>query len=119
MGQPARILLVEDDALIAMDFEDELTDQGYDVVCASNVAKAQKILSEETPSLVILDMHLKSETTFTIAQDLLSKQVPFFFLSGNDVSALPPDLATSTLLTKPVQMDQVLAEISASLTRAG
>lgn len=108
-----RILLVEDEALIAMDLEDELTDRGFEVMYAPTVARAQKMIAEGRPSVAILDMHLKSETTFMLAVELREQGVPFVFLSGNDASILPEDIRSSIVFTKPVRLEDLFAEIGA------
>lgn len=107
---PARpsILIVEDNPIIAMELEDELLDQGFAVIgCAATVASARALISGQRPSLVILDMHLKSETTFDLALDLTAKGIRFFFLSGSEASSLPPPLRSSQVLTKTVSTEEL------------
>lgn len=106
-----RILIVEDDPLIAMDLEDELADHGMPAVWAISVAQAHSILDTEMPWVAILDMNLKTETSFAIAERLLREEVPFVFVSGNDVSSLPDHLKSSTILSKPVMLGDVIREI--------
>lgn len=113
MKSAPRVLVVEDDALLQMDLEDELHDRGYAVTCAASIEAAQKALDDAAPSVVVLDMHLRRKTTFDLATDLQRRGVPFFFLSGNDASALPPDLHSVTIVTKPMQIAQVVAQIDA------
>lgn len=108
-----RILLLEDDTLIAMDLEDELADHGYVAVCAAKVSQAEAILTQETPCFAILDMQLNGETSFPVAERLKAKGVPFVFVSGNDASALPDTLKGSQIITKPVQLSALLTEIDA------
>lgn len=108
MSKQERILIVEDDALIAMDLEDELTDRGFDAVSASTIAHARQVLAQEAPGFVILDMHLRSETTFEFARELQERGIAFIFLSGNDRSSLPEDLRESNILEKPVHYDTLV-----------
>jgi len=103
-----RVLIVEDDPLIAMDLEDELSDRGFVAVCATSVARARALMDGSSTGLAILDMHLGSDTSFAFATDLMEQGVPFFFLSGNDASALPPHLAGCHILTKPVRTADVV-----------
>ena len=111
MSTLKRILIVEDDPLIAMDLEDELADQGMPTVWAISVAQANSILDNATPWVAILDMNLKAETSFAIADRLLREEVPFVFVSGNDVSSLPDHLKSCTILSKPVLLDDVIRKI--------
>jgi DNA-binding response OmpR family regulator len=111
MSKQDRILIVEDDALIAMDLEDELTDRGFDPVSAATIAHAQQVLESEPLMFVVLDMHLRSETTFEFARELQERGVAFLFLSGNDRSSLPEDLQSSKILEKPVHYDTLVEMI--------
>lgn len=108
MTGKTRVLVVEDDPLIAMDLEDELVDRGYDVRCAATIAAAGRLIDEALPDVAILDMHLRSEPTFPLADDLGARGVPYFFLSGNDATALPPHLKTARILTKPARIEEVV-----------
>ena len=108
-----RVLIVEDDPLIGMDLEDELGDRGFTAACAHSISQARTLATEAPPDIAVLDMHLASGTTFDFASELMEKGVPFFFLSGNDASALPPHLAASRILTKPVRTEEVVKLIAA------
>lgn len=107
-----KILIVEDDPLIAMDLEDELSDRGFDPVWAATVADARMILEEQAPSFAFLDMHLRTDTSFELARELRVQGVPFAFVSGNDASALPEDLQSSKILTKPISFDDLTGMIA-------
>lgn len=112
MSGGTKVLIVEDDVLIAMDLEDELTDRGFAVTaCVTTVAQARDAIEAAPPDVAILDMHLKSETTFDLAGALQSRGVPYIFVSGNEVSALPAHLQSCPILTKPVHMDDIAALI--------
>ena len=89
MSGAARILIVEDNAMIAMDLVDELSDRGFQAVSADTVAAATQLLEAEAISFAVLDIRLKSETPFGFAERLRAEAVPFVFLSGNPASALP------------------------------
>ena len=110
------VLLVEDDVLIGMDLEDELTDGGFDVVgCARSVSEARSLLDRRRPDAAVLDIHLHGETTFELAEELDARGVPYVFLSGNGSDALPEALRERTLLTKPPRFE-VLATTIRRLT---
>ena len=112
----ARIVLVEDETLIAMDLEDDLVDRGYEVAgWASTVAEARRLIDGHRPDLVILDMHLRDETTFELAGELALRGVPHLFVSGNDRTTLPPPLRDRRLLAKPVQIAALVRAIDATI----
>jgi DNA-binding response OmpR family regulator len=78
-----RILIVEDEGLIALDMESVLIDAGCDVVgIAGSVKKALKILDEKGCDAAILDANLGNEDTTPIAEALRARQIPFLIVSG-------------------------------------
>ena len=98
-----RVLLVEDEFLIAMAIEACLVDAGATVVGpAKSVAEASARLAE-APTLAVLDYRLaRDETSLPVARDLAARGVPFLFHTGN---ATPEELhaqfANVPVLTKP------------------
>ena len=113
------ILIVEDDPLIAMDMEDELSDRGYAAVCARTVSDAHELLKRRTPSFAFLDMHLRTDTSFDLARELRSRGTPFAFVSGNDSTSLPEDLRSSNILSKPINFDELAKLILAKTENGG
>lgn len=79
-----RVLVVEDEPLIAMHVEDVLTGLGCDVVgTASNTSQAMAILGAKPIDVAVLDINLGSnETSYPIADALEERRVPFVLLSG-------------------------------------
>lgn len=112
MTEHRRILIVEDNKLIAMDLADELSDRGFDPVCATTIPDARKLLEQQAPAFAVLDMHLKADTSFDLARELKGRSIPFVFVSGNDVSSLPEDLRSANMLTKPIDFDELCRTIS-------
>ena len=102
--QGMRVLIVEDEALIAMQLEDELTDAGAEVV--GPVASVDEALALiETAygdgglSAAVLDMNLQGETVLPVADRLAVLRVPFVFTTGYaDGGQRGPHKAASTLL---------------------
>ncbi|WP_020181299.1 response regulator [Methylopila sp. M107] len=97
-----RILLVEDEAMIAMLVEDMLTDSGATVVGpASGVKAALDAISNHEIDGALLDVNLGGERSFEVADALASRNIPFVFVTGyggGDVSDRFPDAPT---LQKP------------------
>ena len=81
-----RILIVEDEALIAMLLEEMIEDLGHDVVGpARNIETGLKLASEERLDCAILDMNLGNGTSSkTIARELKLRGIPFLFSTGYD-----------------------------------
>src|SRR2546421_660423 len=69
MGMPNDVLIVEDDAIIALDFEDTIRGFGVQAVrTASNVARALQLIDDRTPDFALLDVGLASEKSFAVAE---------------------------------------------------
>jgi CheY-like chemotaxis protein len=83
--QGLRLLVVEDEAMIAMLIEDLLTDLGCVVVgIAGTVAKGVAMARSKDLALdgAILDVNLGGEKVFPVAEALAARGVPFIFLTG-------------------------------------
>lgn len=81
-GRP-HVLVLEDDALIALNLQDELQDVGYDVPGPfTTCAAALTWLRIQTPDIAILDAALKDGPCCEIAQELNRRNVPFLIYSG-------------------------------------
>lgn len=100
-----KILVVEDDALIAMELGERLTDMGFEVLGpAHSIAEAEAVLARETPDAALLDARLAGNTSSVpLGLVFRSKGIPFAFCTGFDrVKEAPPELANAPVLTKPV-----------------
>ena len=83
----ARVLVVEDDFLIALELAATLSDAGAEVVGPSaTVEAALSCAQDETLSAAILDIRLGSETVAPVARLLADHHVPFVFYTGQSKS---------------------------------
>ncbi|PSJ39699.1 response regulator [Allosphingosinicella deserti] len=80
-----RILIVEDEPLIAFDNEYLLTDAGYEVIgTVDSLAEAVRVLSEEQVDLVLSDITLRGDGDgMDVARAAAAKNVPVLFVTGN------------------------------------
>jgi CheY-like chemotaxis protein len=103
-GMPGDVLIVEDDPIIALDFEDTIMSFGVAAVrTAASAARALELIATRLPEFALLDVGLiKGENTFAIAERLDALDVPYVFITGygSDVK-LPPALAGKPRLNKP------------------
>lgn len=102
-----RVLVVEDEPLLAMLLEESLAELGHEAVgAAATVDQAQALLDEAPVDCALLDFTLGEDTTSVpVARRLRDEGTPFAYLSGH-VSFEPADGAPDApLLTKPVSMD--------------
>ncbi len=98
-------MIVEDDALIAMELAERLTDMGYAVLGpAQSIAEAEALLERETPDGALLDASLAGgASSVPLAVLLHSKGIRIAFCTGYDrVKGAPPELAKAPVITKPV-----------------
>lgn len=105
----ARVLIVEDDAVLAFNLADMLAEVGFTIIGpAASVAQARALLSNQTCDAAILDIHLgRDETSEPIAQDLTAAGTPFLTLTGYANAQRSPAYAHAPLLSKPVKFEDL------------
>jgi CheY-like chemotaxis protein len=113
-----RIMVVEDEALVAMLVEDALVDAGYSVV--GPVATVQEALmlldGGEQPEAAVLDLNLAGETSTPVADALAQRGVPFVVATGYGAAGLPPEHKDVPVLAKPydpTELTRALARLCA------
>jgi len=96
-----RVLIVEDEPLIAMSLEDQIADFGYEVVgTAPSADAALARIESQSPDIVLLDLFLRDRLSWELADLLLERQVPFVIMSGSP-EEIPPRYAGTPRLKKP------------------
>ncbi|MEO9463262.1 MAG: HWE histidine kinase domain-containing protein [Marinomonas sp.] len=103
--QDARALVVEDSYLLAAEHSSILSDIGFlEVDCASSVRTANAALDKNSYDLVLLDVNLRGELSFEIADRLLGTNTQIYFVTGYDSAAnMPERLGAITMLKKPLK----------------
>jgi CheY-like chemotaxis protein len=112
-GMPNDVLIVEDDPLIALDFEDRMLGFGVKSVRATgSVAGALALIDKQAPDFALLDVALVREKSFAIAERLTALKIPFAFITGYGSEArLPADFAKTPVLPKPCTSDVLEAAL--------
>jgi DNA-binding NtrC family response regulator len=108
--QGLRVLVVEDETLVAMLLEDMLADHGCEVAAtASRIAQAMEYIGDESLEIdaAILDVNLAGEPSFPLAQALAERGVPFVFATGYGSGGLPEAWRSRPTLQKPFSHDEV------------
>jgi DNA-binding NtrC family response regulator len=91
-----RVLIVEDEHLVALALADDLEDIGAIVVGpASTVEHALYLIDEHEVEAAVLDIKLQSQLVFPVADALAGRGVPFVFTTGFD-TGLVPDVSCPT-----------------------
>jgi CheY-like chemotaxis protein len=100
---PNDVLIVEDDPIIALDFEDTILGFGVMAVrTASSVARALDMISERAPDFALLDVSLIRENSFAIAERLDALKIPYIFVTGYGADAsIPKAFSDKPRLPKP------------------
>ena len=108
---PVDVLIVEDDPIIALDFEDTILGFGVKTVrTAGNVARALSMIAERAPDFALLDVGLVREKSFAIAERLDALKIPFVFVTGYGADVrLPAAFAQKPRLPKPYSSDALKA----------
>lgn len=97
-----RILIVEDDVLIAMLTEDILTDGDYTVVMSPSVPATLTLLATDRAfDAAVIDVTLHGEESYAIAEALALHCIPFAFATGHDAMSMPPAYRNHPVLSKP------------------
>jgi two-component sensor histidine kinase/AmiR/NasT family two-component response regulator len=106
-----RILLVEDEALVGMMMTDFLRDIGFHVVGPfGRVSEAIDAIGKEQLQAAVLDINLRGELIYDLADELTGRGVPIVFVTGYGADAVDRRFADFPVLQKPVD--------SAALRRA-
>jgi CheY-like chemotaxis protein len=110
---PDDVLVVEDDAIIALDFEDTILGFGVKTVrTAGSVARALELIADRAPDFALLDVGLMHEKSFAVAERLEALNIPFVFVTGysSDVR-LPPAFTNRPRLPKPCSSEALEAAL--------
>jgi DNA-binding NtrC family response regulator len=116
-----RVLLVEDETLVAMLLEDMIADLGGTVIgSASRVGRALEMVADPgcAIDLAVLDVNLGGEEVFPVASALAERRVPFAFSTGYGNAGLPEAWRSRPTLQKPFTQDQVTLVLERALRSA-
>ena len=109
-----RVLVVEDDYMIAMDMAEMLQSAGATVIGpVGDIAQAAALLdrSAPAPDLAILDLDLLGSPSYPIADLLVARGVPFVFTTGYSAEAIALPYRSHARLEKPVGERALLAAL--------
>jgi CheY-like chemotaxis protein len=97
-----RILVVEDEIVVALDLSDIVEELGGAVVGpVSQLARGLALAESEELDAAILDVNLGDGSSFALADSLLADEVPVIFATGYEATILPERFANIPRLAKP------------------
>jgi two-component sensor histidine kinase/two-component SAPR family response regulator len=103
-SERSRILLVEDEALIGMMMVDILQELGFSVLGpVTNVTEAAEAANQGNFDYAILDINLKGELVYPVADILLASNLPFLFVTGYSTERVDNRYAQIPIIQKPLQ----------------
>ena len=103
-----RVLLVEDEALVAMMIQDTLAEFGFQVIGPlSTASEALAAARESHFDAAVLDINLGDGLVYTVAEILSVRGVPFVFVTGYDVDSVDPRFSDIPILQKPIERDML------------
>lgn len=120
LGPGSRILIVEDQVIIAMDVETLLKQQGIDTIdSAMTNEEALNFIAAARPDAAVLDFSLGHTTSLPVATALKALGVPFVFATGfDDQSEIPRELAGTPIVGKPYSAEELVAGLTLAMTGA-
>lgn len=111
-GQDPRILVVEDEAIIALEMEALLTQASYDVVACGSLQSGLKAVEDQPFDAVVLDVNLHGQMSFPLADFLVQKNIPFIFVSGYEVEIVPRQHRRRPFVGKPYLSQKLLTALT-------
>lgn len=119
-----RILILEDDPLIALDLQFIIEDEGHEVVgpCASVAeARGHADVGHAGPhiDLALLDVDLPDGKSFDLAARLIRRGIPVSFVSASTRAELPAHLGETAFIAKPYQHAAIRRSLAMARSAAG
>ena len=117
IGARRRVLLVEDEMLVALLLEDMLLELGCEVADApGSLEEALSASRSGAFDLALLDLKLGGELTYPVADILKIRQIPFVFVTGYGSAALDRAYAEIPVLEKPFHREDLRTTIARLLS---
>jgi DNA-binding NtrC family response regulator len=116
---PGDVLIVEDDPIIALDFEDTILGFGVKTVrTAGTVTRALQLIEQRAPDFALLDIGLVREKSLAVAERLEALGIPFAFVTGYGAdAAVAAAFARTPRLPKPCSADALEAVLKNAAAR--
>jgi DNA-binding response OmpR family regulator len=116
----ARVLIVEDDALLLMELESILLEAGAVIAgCCRTLKEGLAAANSDGVAVAILDVRLGRDTIAPVARKLASRGTPFLFYTGQvETDPILAEWTDRTILTKPAQPSVIVAAVANLLRRS-
>ncbi len=117
LGQASlKVLVIEDEAMVAMFVEDVLASLGHEVLAiVGRLDRATKLVTELPIDIAIVDVNLKGEKSYSLAKILEDRHIPFVFCTGYGSAGLDDKWKHTPTISKPFQAHELAAAISRAM----
>ena len=116
-ARPLKVLVVEDESLVALDIENMLEEMGCKVVASvPRLVRALDLASRLDFDVAVLDINLAGEVVYPLAFRLAARGIPFVFSTGYSTASLPPELSDRPILKKPVMLANLKRAVAQART---
>ena len=102
------VLVVDDEALIALDLECALAEAGFTVALATSCSEANRFLKDHTPAAAVLDVRLPDGECHEAANTLADHAVPFVVYTGLGADDMHEAFAHGVTVLKPTEPAEVV-----------
>lgn len=111
--------MVEDEPLLAFEYQDELESKGASAIVAMTLAEGLSAMSEQHVDLAILDLNIGRDLSWSLAQNLTAQGVPFFIVSGRcSPSDVPDSVKPIECIDKPIVARRLIGRLEEILGEA-
>jgi two-component sensor histidine kinase/CheY-like chemotaxis protein len=107
-----RVLVIEDEPMIALDMELMLSEAGCEVAgSAGTIEQARQLVAEAEYDVAVVDGNLGGEPVDEIAIDLTRRNIPFAFVTGYGRDSLPQGFRDAVVVSKPFSSEQLIGAL--------
>lgn len=111
--QGKRVLIVEDEVLLALDLEEMLTALGHHVIGqATRIDKAMELARDTDMDFAVLDINVAGSQSFPVADVLRGRNIPFTFATGYGNEGLIDGYRDFPVLRKPYAQEDLKRSIA-------
>jgi CheY-like chemotaxis protein len=112
-----RILIVEDEIIVALDIAEEITADGAEAIWPVTTQNAAlDMIANTEMDGVILDLNLRGEIAFPVADVLADRHIPFVFATALDARYIPARHANVCRVQKPVRPEVIRRALEATMS---
>jgi DNA-binding response OmpR family regulator len=117
-AEPARVLIVEDEPLVAENLRDDLVEAGFEVVgVAARVESALKLIEGTGFDVAIIDANLAGTSAAPAAAALSARSLPFMVLAGYAREQLQREFSDAVYIQKPYRIRKLIDDLNSLLDK--